>query len=251
MTLEEYFKENPSGALAFSGGTDSSLLVWAAKKYGQNWHAYYVKAAFQPEFELEDAKKISEQCALPLTIIEADILKHEEITANPSNRCYLCKQVVFSNIIRQATADGYTLIADGTNASDDTSDRPGMQALKEMGVLSPLRECGLTKAEVRELSRTAGLFTWNKPSYACLATRIPTGTRITSDALKKVETGEKLLSSLGFINFRIRLHGQAAILQFTQGQLSEAFACRDKILDILRPIFPIISLDLLPRMKVE
>ena len=238
MELKSFFEQNPSGALAFSGGTDSSLLVWAAAKYGKDWHAYYVHSAFQPAFELEDAWKIASQCQLPLTIIEADILQYPEVAANPPDRCYHCKRQVFSAILRQAAADGYSLVIDGTNASDDAGDRPGMKAL---------RECGLTKGDVRILCREADLFVWNKPSYACLATRIPAGTPITAEALRKVERSENLLSSMGFQDFRVRLRGDTAVLQFTEDQFPYAWECREKLCDCLAPMFAQVTLDLTPR----
>ena len=247
MTLQEFFQSNPTGALAFSGGTDSSLLVWAAKNFGQDWTAYYMHTAFQPDFELADARKIASECALPLTIIGGDILKKKEVAENPSNRCYFCKRALFSMIRQQAEKDGYSLLIDGTNASDDALDRPGMMALQELGVRSPLRECGLTKWDVRDLSRQAGLFTWNKPSYACLATRIPTGTPITAEALKRVEQGENILFSFGFNNFRLRLHGGVAVLQVPQELFNYVLERREEILKYLQPLFPIIAMDLLPR----
>ena len=249
MDLKTFFTENPCGALAYSGGTDSSLLVWAAMEYGKDWHAYYVHSAFQPAFELTDARQIAFQCSMPLTIIEGDILQYPEVVANPADRCYYCKRRVFSMIQHQAAADGYTLLIDGTNASDDEGDRPGMRALRELEVRSPLRECGLTKSDVRALCREAHLFVWNKPSYACLATRIPTGTPITDEALRKVEHGENLLASLGFQNFRIRLHGQAAVIQVTADQLSYAWEIREKIQNRLAPVFPLVTLDLTPRKR--
>lgn len=249
MTLERFFQENPSGALAFSGGTDSSFLVWAAKKYGKNWHAYFVKSAFQPEFELMDAREVAEQCDMPLTVIEVDVLSDPTVTANPENRCYYCKQQVFSKIIEQANQDGYSLIIDGTNASDDVSDRPGMKALQEMKVKSPLRECGLSKGEVRELAREAGLCIWNKPSYSCLATRIPTGTKLTAEALEKAERCEGLISRLGFQNFRVRLRGDLALLQVTEDQFAYAVERRDTIRELLLPHCPIVAIDLLPRAR--
>ena len=247
MELKSFFEQNPSGALAFSGGTDSSLLVWAAAKYGKDWHAYYVHSAFQPAFELEDARKIASQCQLPLTIIEADILQYPEVAANPPDRCYHCKRQVFSAILRQAAADGYSLVIDGTNASDDACDRPGMKALRELEVRSPLRECGLTKGDVRAMCREAGLFVWNKPSYACLATRIPAGTPITAEALQKVEQSENLLSSMGFQDFRVRLRDDTAVLQFTEDQFPYAWECREKLRTALSPIFAQVTLDLTPR----
>ena len=248
MNLSDFFEENPSGALAFSGGTDSSLLVWAAAKYGRNWHAYYVHGAFQPAFELEDAKKIAAYCALPMTIIEADVLSDPRVIANPTNRCYYCKHTVFGLIRSAAAGDGYTLLIDGTNASDDEGDRPGMQALRELQVRSPLRECGITKQDVRTLSREAGLFTWNKPSYACLATRIPTGTEITAGKLQKVEQGETALFELGFSDFRIRLRGDMALVQLPESQFSQAMEQRGEILSRLSPLFSIVALDLKSRL---
>lgn len=247
MALQEFFRQHPDGAIAFSGGTDSALLVWAAQKYGQNWRAYYVHSAFQPAFELADARKLANRYGMPLTVIEEDVLQCPEVAANPADRCYHCKRRVFSAILRQAAADGYNLVIDGSNASDDAADRPGMRALRELEIRSPLRECGLTKADVRRMSREAGLFTWDKPSYACLATRIPTGTPITADALRRVEEGETLLATLGFRDFRIRLHGGAAVVQVTAAQLPGAWEKRETIQALLSPLFSLVSLDLAPR----
>ena len=247
MELKDFFEQNPSGALAFSGGVDSSLLVWASAQYGKDWRAYYVHSAFQPAFELEDARRIAAQCGMPLTVIEGDILQYPEVTANPPDRCYYCKRRIFSGILQRAAEDGYRLVIDGTNASDDAGDRPGMKALRELEVRSPLRECGLTKSDVRALCREAGLFVWNKPSYACLATRIPAGTPITADALQKVERSENLLASMGFQDFRVRLRDDTAVLQFTEDQFPYAWECRETLRAALSPIFAQGTLDLTPR----
>ncbi len=244
MKLSEFFEQNPSGAVAFSGGTDSSYLVWAAAKYGKNWHAYYVHGAFQPAFELRDAKQVIEQCGLPLTVLEVDVLSNPTVVANPANRCYYCKQTVFGLIRTAAAADGYTLLIDGTNASDDEGDRPGMQALRKLRVRSPLRECGLTKADVRAASREAGLFTWDKPSYACLATRIPAGTPITSELLQKVEQSESILFGMGFTDFRIRIRGEIGLIQMPQAQFQRAAELHDEIQSQLSSWFPAVALDL-------
>ncbi len=136
MNLQEFFVENNKVAVAFSGGVDSSYLLYAAKKYGADVRAYYVKSAFQPLFEYEDAMKlVSDLDAMglhvELTVLEVDVLGNDTVTANPSNRCYFCKQVIFGNIIEAAVRDGYEVLLDGTNASDDASDRPGMKALEE------------------------------------------------------------------------------------------------------------------------
>lgn len=249
MTLECFFQENPSGAIAFSGGTNSSLLVWAAMKYGKDWHAYYMYSDFQPTFELADARKIAAECAAPLTILEGHVLQNPEVAANPANRCYFCKRIIFSALRKQAEQDGYSLLIDGTTASDDSGDCPGIKALEELGVRSPLRECGFTKWDIRDLSRQAGLFTWNKPAYACLATRIPTGTPIAAESLRRIEQGENLLFSLGFANFRLRLHGDTAVLQLPEEYFSYALQRRGEILEKLSALFPIVAIDLLPRGK--
>ena len=187
MTLQEFFTEHPKAALGFSGGVDSSYLLYAGIKAGADIRPYFIKTAFQPEFELEDAKRLCAQLGAELYIIELDALANPDVVKNPANRCYYCKTGLFGTLQQRAKADGYTVLLDGTNASDDAGDRPGMKALTEMSVLSPLRLCGLSKAQIRELSREAGLFTWDKPAYACLATRVPTGEAITEALLARVE----------------------------------------------------------------
>jgi uncharacterized protein len=244
ITLEDFFRENPNAALAFSGGVDSSYLLYAALKHGANVRAYYVKTVFQPQFELNDAKRLAEQLGAQLTIIEADVLSDEQITSNPSNRCYFCKTAIFTAIKARAASDGFTLLIDGTNASDDASDRPGMKALAQLAVRSPLRECGITKDELRRLSKEAGLFTWDKPAYACLATRIPTNRAITADLLSRVEKTEDALFSLGFTDFRARVLGEAARLQFPKQKLEKAFTAREAIIAAVKPYFSAVLLDL-------
>ena len=246
MELQEFFAQHPSGALAFSGGVDSSLLVWAAAAYGKDWRAYYVHAAFQPAFELEDARQVAEQCGLPMTVLEVDILSNAAVTANPPDRCYHCKRAIFSTILAKAKDDGYSLVIDGSNASDDAGDRPGMRALRELEVRSPLRECGLTKAYVRRLSREAGLPTWDKPAYACLATRVPAGTVLRPETLAAVEKAEGALAAMGFRDFRVRVR-EGALVQVTESQLSLARERWGDLRGILVPLFGKASLDPVPR----
>ncbi|HJB99196.1 MAG TPA: ATP-dependent sacrificial sulfur transferase LarE [Candidatus Flavonifractor merdavium] len=247
MTLEEFFTQHPRTAVAFSGGTDSALVLWAAGRYGREVRAYYVHTVFQPAFELADAKRLAEELNVPLTVVEADVLAVPEAAANGPRRCYYCKRALFTTLWQRARADGYTVLLDGTNASDDAGDRPGMQALRELEVRSPLRECGITKAEVRRMSREAGLFTWDKPAYACLATRVPTGTAITKEALEKVERGENALFRLGFSDFRVRLLGDAARLQVPADQMEKAIALRGEINRALEADFSAVLLDLAGR----
>ncbi len=244
MTLQEFFDENRSAALAFSGGVDSAFLLYAGIHYGCDIHAYYVKSEFQPQFELEDAKRLAKELGARMTIIELSVLPYEDVTSNGPRRCYYCKHQIFSRIVAAAQADGYTLLLDGTNASDDAGDRPGMQALRELSVRSPLRECGLTKAEIRRLSREAGLFTWDKPAYACLATRIPTGTPITAEDLIATENAEGLLFDMGFTDFRVRKAGDTAKLQVPEGQLAKVIEMRNEILAGLKPYYKNVTLDL-------
>ena len=244
MLLSEFFAENKQVALAFSGGVDSAYLLYAAKSCGCDVRAYYVKSPFQPQFELEDAKRLARELDAPMTILELDVLSEEAISRNGPDRCYHCKRRIFRTILDAAAADGYSLLMDGTNASDDAGDRPGMQALRELAVRSPLRECGLTKDDVRRLSRAAGLFTWDKPAYACLATRIPTGTPITREKLAATEAAENILSELGFTDFRVRLAGEDAKIQLPENQLEHLLRCRAAVVEQLKPYYRSITLDL-------
>ena len=205
------------------------------------------KTVFQPSFELDDALRAAALLGAEITVLEADILAFPEVVANPADRCYFCKSAIFSLIKTKAAQDGFPVLIDGTNASDDAGDRPGMKVLREFGVRSPLRECGITKDEVRRLSREAGLFTWDKPAYACLATRVPTGTQITADDLSRVERAEDSLFALGFSDFRVRLLGRAARLQFPAGQMAAALNMRETIIKQLQPDFESILLDLAGR----
>jgi len=244
MTLNEFFKDNPKAAIAFSGGVDSAYLLYAAAAAKANVRAYYVKSAFQPQFELDDAIKLAEQLDADMKIINVDVLADSRVSANPADRCYYCKKAIFNTISEAAKADGFDLILDGTNASDDEGDRPGMRALKELSVRSPLRECGLTKPEIRRLSKEAGLFTWDKPAYACLATRIPTGEVITAEKLAKTESAEDFLFSLGFTDFRVRMNGNSAKLQLPEDQLDKLMAQRKEILTKLKQYYDSVTLDL-------
>ena len=244
MTVKDFFRQTPRAAAAFSGGTDSALLLYLAKQNGCDVHAYYVKTAFQPEFELEDARRLAGELDIPMRVVELDILAVPEAAANGPDRCYHCKRAIFTALQEAAREDGYTVLLDGTNASDDAGDRPGMRALWELGVRSPLRECGITKAEVRRLSREAGLFTWEKPAYACLATRIPTGEEITREKLEKTEQAEQYLMNLGFRDFRVRLDGGRAKLQLSASDLPLVMEHREEIVHTLRKSYDGVLLDL-------
>ena len=244
MTLEQFFQENPRCALGFSGGVDSAYLLYAGVKAGADIRPYFIKTAFQPAFELADARKLAQGLGVEVTVLELDALADPRVAANPADRCYYCKQNLFRTLKERAIADGYPVLLDGTNASDEAGDRPGMRALAELSVRSPLRECGLTKAEIRARSREAGLFTWDKPAYACLATRVPAGETITADLLARVEGAEDALFRLGYTDFRVRVFHGAARLQLPRGQMERAVREAESIQAALKPYFTPILLDL-------
>lgn len=243
MNLEEFFAEHQRCALAFSGGVDSAFLLWAASHYGAHVKAFFVKTPFQPQFELADARRLADELAQPLQVLQVDVLQFAPIAANPPRRCYYCKQQIMGTIRRVAAQQGYETLLDGSNASDSAGDRPGMQALEELQVLSPLRLAGLTKGEIRRLSQQAGLFTWDKPAYACLATRFAVNAPLTLAGLQRVERSELFLHSLGFRDFRVRVREDTAILQILAEQWPLALAQRSVILEQLSQDFQWVTLD--------
>ena len=249
MELKEFFAEHHKVALAFSGGVDSAYLLYAAKDCGADVAAYFVRSQFQPAFEREDAHRFAAELDIRLREIALDVLQFDEVIANPENRCYFCKKRIMSAISAAAAAEGYDQLIDGTNASDSGSDRPGLKVLEEQHILSPLRICGLTKSEVRKRAREAGLFLWNKPAYACLATRIPAGERITGQKLRAVEESEEFLFSLGFSDFRVRLRDGGALLQITAKQQEKARQLFPQIRAALAKNFDIVRLD--PKAREE
>jgi uncharacterized protein len=244
MILTEFFKKYPKAAIAFSGGVDSAYLLYTALQSGAEVCAYYVKSDFQPRFELDDATRLAKELRADMKVIPLDALAADGVADNPSDRCYYCKKAIFHAIGRAAREDGFSVLLDGTNASDDEGDRPGIRALRELRVLSPLRECGLTKAEIRRLSKEAGLFTWDKPAYACLATRIPTGDLITKEKLAATEAAENFLFSLGFTDFRVRWLGTAARLQLPEAQFEKLLQCRETVVKELKKHYSAVLLDM-------
>lgn len=248
MRLQDFFLENPVCAVAFSGGVDSALLLHAAASYGSRAAAYFVKTPFQPDFELDGARKTVQQLGASLTVLEFDVLSIPEVSANPPDRCYYCKRALYARLLAAAEEDGFPLVLDGCNASDDAAGRPGMRALAELGVRSPLRECGVDKSAVRRMARDAGLPVWDKPSYACLATRVPCGTEITAAALAQIAEGEGLLMSLGFSDFRLRMREGGFLLQVREEQTALA---RRLLPEIRRQLPLAVTLDPAPRIPRE
>ena len=244
MTLNDFFDEHPKVAVAFSGGVDSAYLLYVAKQYCAEVRAYFLKSEFQPQFELNDAIRLAKELDVTLRIVSIDVLSSEIVANNPADRCHHCKRLTFQAIRQAASNDGFSVLIAGTNASDDPEKRPGMWAISEFSVLSPLRECGLTKADIRQLSKEAGLFTWDKPAYACLATRVPFGERITEEKLSATEASEDFLMSLGLINFRVRRFGNAAKIQVTPEQIGKIIETREIILSELKKNYADVMLDL-------
>ncbi|MDO4953418.1 MAG: ATP-dependent sacrificial sulfur transferase LarE [Synergistaceae bacterium] len=243
MELEEFFAKNKKTAIAYSGGTDSSYLLYVARKCGADVQPYFVKTAFQPAFELESAEEIAKLLKMSLTVLEADILADKEIVSNPENRCYLCKRNMLALILNASLKDGCTVLADGTNADDRFDERPGMRALWELGIHSPLCEAGLTKERIRCLSKKAGLPTWNISSYSCLATRVKTGVKLTAALLEKLEAAENELRSAGYADFRIRTDESSARLIVSKTQLERAMSEETLLYSILEKYFDTVSID--------
>ena len=248
IKIKEFFLHYDKAAIAFSGGVDSAVLLFLAAKYAKTVKAYYVKSEFQPRFELDDAKQVCRDLNVSLEIIETDVLSEESISSNPHNRCFYCKKKLFNTIIKKAAENGFETVLDGTNASDDISDRPGFKALAELNVLSPLRLCGFTKSDIRKIAEEYHLSVYNKPSYACLATRIPFGTVITQDILDKTECAENALMRMGFSDFRVRYYsGDICKLEITEKDFAKLPEMRNTILSALGKYYNSVLLDLKAR----
>jgi uncharacterized protein len=202
-------------AVAFSGGVDSTFLLVAAKEaVKENLVAFTVRAPYIANWEIEESIELCNSLGIHHKIIDAPI--PEEIRNNPVDRCYLCKRKIFSTLIEAAGNEGIKYVLDGTNHDDPSDHRPGLKALRELGVISPLLEMKISKAEIREFSKKMGLPTWDKPPYACLLTRLPHGTEIKPDELMRIERGEKYLMDLGYRAVRVRSHGDLARIETDQ-----------------------------------
>ncbi len=245
--LKAFFEENPKVALAFSGGTDSAYLLQQAAKYAENVTAFCVKSVFNTDEETDDAVRLAEGLGVRIVIIPVDILADENVAANPADRCHFCKKQLLGKVKAAAAEEGYELVIEGSNMDDDPAGRPGMKVIAELGIRSPLREAGLSKAEIRRLSKEAGLPTWNKPSNSCAATRVPTGTRLEAEMLEKIKAGEKALNEMGFSALRLRLKNGGAKLELPAAQLAMAVEKRLDILSALSVYFDEITLDLKSR----
>lgn len=217
-------------AVAFSGGVDSAFLVYAAHEALKD-KLLAITAVTQsyPCHEAADAAKILSQYGVRHVQITLDQLAVPGFCENGAERCYYCKYALFSKIKEAAQKQGISLVADGANTDDENDYRPGMRATAELGILSPLRSAGFSKQDIREASKELGIFTWNKPSYACLASRIPYGEVITAEKLAMVERAEQALLDMGFKEMRVRCHGKLARIEVAESDFEKAAAHRKEI----------------------
>lgn len=217
--LKEYLGSLHSVAVSFSGGVDSAFLLKVAKDtLGDKVIAVTAVSPFFPERERHEAELFCKVQGIRQIICRTGQLDMEEIAENPPDRCYLCKKEIFREICITAEENGMNYIVEGSNVDDDGDYRPGLRAVAELGIKSPLRVCSLTKADIRILSKYLGLLTWEKPSFACLASRFVYGERITPEKLVMVDKAEQLLMDLGFRQFRVRIHGRMARIEIEPGE---------------------------------
>lgn len=249
--LEQYFWEiaREDICLAFSGGVDSSLLLKvardAAEKRGRQVYAVTFDSRLHPTCDREIAGQVAEELGGIHQVIEVDELEQEEIRSNPVDRCYLCKRHLFKNLKEFAEAKGITVVLDGTNEDDMHVYRPGIRALKELGIKSPLAELHITKAQVKELAAAYGISVASRPSTPCMATRIPYGQEIDYKVLERIAEGEAYLRQQVIGNVRLRLHGDVVRLEVDKEQFFAVLEKKDAIIPHLKLLgFDYVTLDL-------
>ncbi len=245
--MEEYGRQDV--CLAFSGGVDSSLLLKlaadSAAAHGTTVYAVTFDSRLHPACDLENAKKVAAELGGVHVVVTVDELEMEEIRSNPPDRCYLCKKQLFGKLLEFAAEKQISLTMEGTNEDDLHVYRPGIRAVRELGVKSPLAEAGLTKAEVKALAAEYGISAASRPSTPCMATRLPYGAELSYEVLKQIEEGEAVLRELIGGNVRLRLHGDVARIETDGENLEKAVALRGQLISRLKALgFVYITLDL-------
>lgn len=244
--LKAYLLAQGSLAVAFSGGVDSTFLLRVAHDtLGDKCIAVTASSCSFPERELNEAKAFCATAGVKHIVVRSEELEIEGFRHNPKNRCYLCKRELFEKIWDIARREGLNAVAEGSNTDDDGDYRPGLIAVRELGVLSPLRHVGLSKAEIRKLSRQLGLSTWDKQSFACLSSRFVYGETISERRLAMVDKAEQLLLDAGFHQVRVRVHGQLARIEVGSEELARLLLMREKVVTALRSFgFAWVTMDL-------
>lgn len=224
VKLKNMLRELGSVAVAYSGGVDSNfLLKVASETLGENVVAVTLHAMIHSKREIEEAIEYAKTFNTKHIVVDIDNFDVKEFIENGPKRCYYCKKVVFSKVKEIAKENNIKYVVDGTNLDDLGDYRPGLKAIKELNVVSPLKECGFTKNDIRVLSKEMNLKTFNKPAFACLATRIPCGTKITNEKLRMIEKSEEYLVELGFNQFRVRLHEDIARIEVGKDEIHKFF----------------------------